>query len=139
MTVPMKTDSTGQVVLDEALRRKVAALIGLGVRGRLVVSGTEQVRQKVQKGLVRLAVVSTDVSHHTLDKLMPLLRARRVDVLEWPSSAELGAITGRASVAAVGVLDVDLAQGIRKVAAGAEVAAVGMGAARKTGMGGRVE
>lgn len=104
---------------DDAVRRKVLALLGLGVRGRLVVVGAERVRIEAMKGAVHLAVVATDVSRHSLDKVVPVLRARRVQVIEWPSSAELGGAVGRDTTAAVGIVDQALARGIRGAVAGA--------------------
>ncbi len=105
--------------LDDVVRRKVLALVGLGVRGRLVVVGAERVRLDALKGAVRLALVATDVSRHSLDKVLPVLRARRIEVIEWPSSAELGGAVGRETTAAVGIVDQALARGIRGAVAGA--------------------
>lgn len=105
--------------LDDAVRRKVLALVGLGVRGRLVVVGAERVRNEAMKGAVQLAIVATDVSRHSLDKVVPVLRARHVQVIEWPSSAELGGAVGRDTTAAVGIVDQALARGIRGAVAGA--------------------
>lgn len=101
------------VEMPEAVRRKVLGLIGLGVRGRLVVVGVEQVREQARKGALRLAIVAQDVSRHSLDKVVPILRATRVAIIEWPSAAELGAVAGRDSTAAVGIVDQALARGIR--------------------------
>ena len=105
--------------LDDVVRRKVLALVGLGVRGRLVVVGAERVRLDSLKGAVQLALVATDVSRHSLDKVLPVLRARRIEVIEWPSSAELGGAVGRETTAAVGIVDQALARGIRGAVAGA--------------------
>lgn len=101
------------VGMSEAARRKVLGLVGLGVRGRLVVVGVEKVREQARKGTLRLAVVAQDVSRHSLDKIVPILRAKQVRVIEWPSAAELGAVVGRDSTAAVGIVDQALARGIR--------------------------
>lgn len=105
--------------MNDAGRRKVLALLGLGVRGRLVVVGAERVRLEALKGALQLAVVATDVSRHSLDKVVPALRARRVEMIEWPSSAELGGAVGRDTTAAVGIVDQALARGIRGAVAGA--------------------
>jgi ribosomal protein L7Ae-like RNA K-turn-binding protein len=99
--------------LSEAVRRKVLGLVGLGVRGRLVVVGVDKVREQARKGGLALALVASDVSRHSLDKVVPLLRAKRVVIIEWPSAAELGAVAGRDSTAAVGIVDQALARGIR--------------------------
>jgi len=105
--------------LDDAARRKVLGLLGLGVRGRLVVVGAERVRIESLKGAVHLAVVASDVSRHSLDKVLPVLRARRIEVIDWPSAEELGSAVGRDTTAAVGIVDQALARGIRGAVAGA--------------------
>jgi len=105
--------------LAEPVRRKVLGLLGLGVRGRNVVVGAERVRLDAMKGTVQLAIVATDVSRHSLDKVVPVLRARRVQIIEWHSAAELGAAVGRDTTAAVGIVDQGLARGIRGAVAGA--------------------
>ncbi len=105
--------------LTDAVRRKVLGLVGLGARGRLVVIGVEQVRLAAQKGNVQLAIVAQDVSRHSLEKVVPVLRARRVEVVEWPSAAELGGAVGRETTAAIGIVDQALAHGIRGAVAGA--------------------
>jgi ribosomal protein L7Ae-like RNA K-turn-binding protein len=106
------------VELDEATRQKVRGLVGLGLRGRLVVVGSERVKIEALKGEVHLAIVAMDASRHSLDKVVPALRARRVEIIEWPSAAELGAIVGRESTTAVGIADQALARGIRSIVSG---------------------
>ena len=108
------TDAAAGSEEAAAQRRKVLGLVGLGVRGRLAVSGAEQVREQARRGQVVLALVAQDVSQHTLDKVVPLLRAKQVEILEWPSAAELGAVVGRDATAAIGIVDRALARGIRE-------------------------
>lgn len=105
-------------VLDDVARRKVLGLLGLGVRGRNVVVGAERVRMDAMKGAVHLAIVASDVSQHSLDKVVPVLRARGIETIEWPSATELGSAVGRESTAAVGIVDQGLARGIRGAVAG---------------------
>ena len=59
-----------------------------------------------------LAVIATDASRNSLDKVLPLLTARRISFIEVPSAAELGAVAGRDYAAAIGVVDPQLANGI---------------------------
>jgi ribosomal protein L7Ae-like RNA K-turn-binding protein len=102
----------------EAVRRKVLGLLGLGVRGRLLVVGAERVRVEAQRGAVHLALVAPDASRHSLDKVVPVLKARGIETIEWPSATELGAAVGRETTAAVGIVDQALARGIRGAVAG---------------------
>ena len=101
--------------MDAAARRKVLGLVGLGVRGRLAVVGVQQVREAANKGKLRVALVAMDASKNSLDKVLPLLTARRVRVIDTIGAAELGAAVGRETTAAVGVLDANLARGIRSI------------------------
>ena len=88
-------------------------LIGLGVKGRNAVVGVEQVRVAARRGRLALALVAPDASRHSRDKVLPLLAALRVRVIEGPSAAALGSATGRETTAAVGILDRALARGVR--------------------------
>lgn len=90
-------------------------LIGLGLRARTVVVGVEQVRGAAHRGLLHLAVVAPDASRNSLEKVLPLLRAKRVGVIEGPSASVLGAAVGRVATAAVGIVDRDLAKGVRAI------------------------
>ena len=91
-------------------------LLGLGVRSRRVVVGVEMVRQATQKGTLVLALVAPDASRHSREKVLPLLVARHVPVIEGPSARALGTAVGRETAAAVGVIDRDLANGISELA-----------------------
>lgn len=90
-------------------------LVGLGVRARNVVVGVEQVRLAAKKGKLALAIVAPDASPNSLKKLLPLLQATRVRVVQGPDAAALGSATGKESTAAIGIIDVSLARGVKKV------------------------
>jgi ribosomal protein L7Ae-like RNA K-turn-binding protein len=108
--------------MDDAARRKLANLLGLGVRGRMVVIGVDQVRMAATKNKLVFALVAPDAAKNSLDKVVPLLNARRVRYAEALGADELGAAVGRQSTAAVGVVDGKLARGIRALVEGAEAA-----------------
>ena len=91
-------------------------LIGLGVRSRGVVVGVNQVREAAKGNKLAFAVVASDASQNSLDKIVPLLNARRVRFIEVPSAADLGAAVGRDQTAVVGVVDRQLAAGLREAA-----------------------
>jgi ribosomal protein L7Ae-like RNA K-turn-binding protein len=101
--------------LNEAAERRVLGLVGLGIRARNAVVGVEQVRMAARKGSLVLAVVAPDASPHSLKKLLPLLKATGIQVVQGPGAATLGAAAGRDSTAAVGIIDRSLARGISKV------------------------
>lgn len=99
-----------------AVEARILGLVGLGVRSRRVVVGVEMVRAAAKKGTLVLAIVAPDASRHSRDKVLPLLAAKGVQVIEGPTAAALGAAAGRESTAAVGVIDRDLAKGISEIA-----------------------
>ena len=81
-----------------------------------MVVGVEMVRAAAKKGTLVLAIVAPDASRHSREKVLPLLAAKGVQVIEGPSAAALGAAAGRETTAAVGVIDRDLAKGIAGIA-----------------------
>ena len=92
--------------------RRIMGLIGLGLRARNAVVGVEQVRVAARRGRLALAIVAPDASRHSRGKVLPLLKARRVRVIEGPTAAALGAAAGRDAAAAIGILDFALARGV---------------------------
>jgi ribosomal protein L7Ae-like RNA K-turn-binding protein len=99
--------------VDAATERRVLGLVGLGIRARNVVVGTEQVRMAARKGRLALAVVAPDASPNSLKKLLPLLQAMRVRVVQGPNAEALGSVAGRNSTTAIGITDPSLARGVR--------------------------
>lgn len=116
--------------MDEDQTRRVLGLLGLGVRGRMALVGVDRVREAVKRGTVRVAVVASDVSANSRQKVDGLLAGRGVPTLVVESAAALGRIAGRDSTAVIGVTDAKLAAGILAVATPA--------AADRTVNGGRV-
>ena len=72
-------------------------------------------RVEAKRGTVQLAIVAHDASRHSREKVVPLLRAKGVDVIEVLSADELGAAVGREQTAAVGITDAGLARGVRAI------------------------
>lgn len=99
-------------MISDAARAKVLGLVGLGIRGRNAVVGVQQVREAARRGKLKLALVASDASQNSLDKVVSLLAAREVRVIHAFTSSELGEIAGRVSVAVIGVSDAGLARGI---------------------------
>ena len=96
-------------------------LLGLAARAGALVFGTDLVRRAVRAGNVRLAIVASDISENTSDKLRPLLASRTVAVIEGPDRGELGAMVGRGPLSVVGVIDETFAS--RMLPAGATTGA----------------
>lgn len=101
--------------MDPATAQRLLRLVGLGVRSRGVVVGVEQVRDAAKRDKLVLAILAPDASRHSLEKVVPLLQARGVRFVQGPSAVELGAAVGREQTAAVGVVDRDLARGMREL------------------------
>jgi len=104
--------------VNEETRQRVMRLLGLGIRSRGAIVGLEQVRAAARKGTVVFVAVAPDVSQNSLNKLVPLLEARRISYTQDLSAEELGALAGRSTTAAIGVTDAQLARGIRELVAG---------------------
>jgi len=92
---------------------KVLRLLGLGLRGRLVVVGVDRTREAVFRGEVKVAIVAADASPNSRDKIVPLLSGRGITMIETASAHALGGAVGRETTAVVGVLDDKLSRGIR--------------------------
>jgi ribosomal protein L7Ae-like RNA K-turn-binding protein len=106
--------------VDAVTQRRLLGLIGLGVRARTAVVGVDRVRDAARRGRLKLAVVAPDASRNSLDKVLPLLHARRVEVVMGPAAGTLGAAVGRESAATVGILDAQLARGMRQIVRGGQ-------------------
>jgi ribosomal protein L7Ae-like RNA K-turn-binding protein len=111
------------VNVDAATERRLLGLLGLGLRSRGAVVGVERVRDAAKRGRLAAAVVAPDASKHSRDKVLPLLAARKIPVVEGPNAAALGAVCGREATAVVGIVDHDLARGVKALAGATEVSA----------------
>lgn len=101
--------------MNEEVAQRVLRLVGLGVRSRGAVVGVERVRDAARSGKLALAVVAQDASKNSLAKVVPLLEARHVRIVYAPSAIGLGHVAGREQTAAVGIVDRQLARGIREL------------------------
>lgn len=101
--------------MDDVATQRLLRLIGLGLRARTVVVGVEQVRAAAKSNKLAFAIVAPDASENSRAKVVPLLNARRVRFVEGPTAAQLGAAAGREQTAAVGILDQQLANGVRQL------------------------
>ena len=95
-----------------------------------MVVGVDVVRDAAKRGKLAYAVVAPDASRHSLDKVVPLLRAKGIRWFEGPGARELGNAVGKETTAVVGVVDWKLARGIRAIV---EAAAEGAPAERGAG------
>lgn len=98
-------DLTTNVTIAEGTQLKVSMMS----RQDVVVCGLEAAR----RGKLLLAIAAPDASSNSLNKVLPLLRAREIPVFSAPSAKELGNAVGRDSTAVVGIVDRGLAKGIR--------------------------
>lgn len=102
-------------MIDERTAERVLRLVGLGARARGVVVGVDRVRDAAKAGKLAYAVVATDAARNSREKVVPLLSARRVRFVEVSSAAQLGTAVGRQQTAVVGIIDQQLAKGIRQL------------------------
>src|ERR1039457_6202699 len=84
-----RSDGATVLAANSAAWKKVLGLAGLGVRGRLAVIGVERVREAAAKGTLKLAIVARDASKNSLDKVVPLLNAKQVMILDGIGAASV--------------------------------------------------
>jgi ribosomal protein L7Ae-like RNA K-turn-binding protein len=99
--------------VEASQQRRLLGLIGLGVRGRGAIVGVQQVREAARRGKLYVAIAAPDASSNSLDKVLPLLRARGIPCVAGPPASELGSAVGRESTAVVGIVDKGLAKGVQ--------------------------
>ena len=95
-----------------AVEQRLLGLIGIGLRGRLVVVGVDRVREAAGKGTLLLAFVAIDASKNSLNKIVPLLEAKKVRTIEVQSAATLGGAVNREATTVIGIVDAHLAKGM---------------------------
>src|SRR2546423_10613578 len=113
MPLPTRKARNRSRQVEATQQRKLLGLIGLGLRGRGAIVGVQQVREAARRGKLYLAIAAPDASSNSLDKVLPLLRARGIAVISGPVAAELGGAAGRETTAVIGIVDRGLAKGIR--------------------------
>ena len=116
--------------MDAATERRLLGLLGLGVRGRGAVVGVERVRDAARRGTLAVAIVAPDASRHSRDKVIPLLEARGVRIIEGPTATALGHAVGKEATAVVGVVDRALASGVLALCGAGSVGVTGPARAR---------
>jgi ribosomal protein L7Ae-like RNA K-turn-binding protein len=93
--------------------RRALSLLGLAARAGAVAAGTERVREAARAGRLRYVILAADAAGNARSKLLPLLAARGVPVVEAFDRADLGAAVGRSSLSAVGLTDASFAARVR--------------------------
>jgi ribosomal protein L7Ae-like RNA K-turn-binding protein len=93
--------------------RRALSLLGLAARAGAVAAGTERVREAARAGRLRYVIVARDAAANARSKMMPLLAARGVPVVEAFDRAGLGDAVGKASLSAAGLTDASFAARIR--------------------------
>lgn len=90
-------------------------LLGLALRaGRLAV-GTHAVKDAARRDELLAVVIARDATENARDRVMPLLSAKGVSVVECDSAARLGRAVGRHRVVVAGLTDAGFARGVLAV------------------------
>ena len=90
-------------------------LLGLATRAGAVAPGTERVREAARAGALHFALLASDASDNSRQKLVPLLDARQIPYAVAYRREALGAAVGRAPVSAVGITEIKLASRVREM------------------------
>ena len=95
--------------------RRALSILGLAARAGAVAAGTERVREAARAGRLRLVIVALDAAANARSKMLPLLAARGVPVVEAFDRADLGRAVGRSQLSAAGLTDKSFADRIRSL------------------------
>jgi ribosomal protein L7Ae-like RNA K-turn-binding protein len=90
-------------------------LLGLATRAGAVLPGTDRVREAARAGALRFAILASDASDNSREKLIPLLNAKQIAYVIAYDRDALGAAVGRAPVSAVGITETKLARRVREM------------------------
>lgn len=90
-------------------------MLGLAARAGAVIPGTERVREAARSGTLHLALVASDLSDNSRDKLLPLLDARQITYAIVLDRNALGGAVGRAPLSALGITERKLASRVREL------------------------
>lgn len=90
-------------------------MLGLATRAGAVLPGTERVREAARSGSLEYALVASDASDNSRDKLVPLLNARQVPYAVMFDRATLGGAVGRAPISALGITAKSLASRVKEI------------------------
>lgn len=93
--------------------RRALGILGLAARAGAVAAGTERVREAARAGRLRYVILAADAAGNARSKLLPLLAALGVPVVEAFDRADLGAAVGRSTLSAAGLTDASFAARVR--------------------------
>ena len=93
--------------------RQALRLLGLAARAGALAAGTERVREAARADRLCLVIVAVDAAGNARSKMLPLLAATGVPVVEAFDRSGLGAAVGKAALSAVGLTDASFAGRIR--------------------------
>jgi ribosomal protein L7Ae-like RNA K-turn-binding protein len=88
---------------------RVLGMIGLARRAGRAVIGSDAVKEAARQGHLAAVVVATDAGPNARKRVVPLLVALGVPIVECGDRGSLGRSVGRAPVATVGIRDARLA------------------------------
>ncbi len=80
-------------------------MLGLAMRARKVISGTESVVKALRAGTLHLVVLATDASENTKKKVRDKSSTYGVEVLETLTSDEISTAIGKRDIKAIGLTD----------------------------------
>ncbi|MGI6491698.1 MAG: 50S ribosomal protein L7 [Peptococcaceae bacterium] len=87
-------------------------LIGLGQRAGKLVSGSQAVKNYLNRGRIKLLVIANDASPQSVQEINRLADVKAVPVLTYGSKDDLGRLIGKSPRLALAVTDEHIARGI---------------------------
>lgn len=97
---------------------RALGLLGIALRGGRLEVGTTSVKESARRGGLAAAVLAADAGENARDRVLPLLEATGVPVVEAADGETLGAALGRDRTVIVGLTDEGLAREVMNALAG---------------------
>ena len=99
---------------------KALGLIGLSARARKIVYGADSTKEALEKGRVKLVIVSKEASEKTIKNFKFYSEKYSVPICIFGKIEDLSKSIGKKNKAILGILDENLAKEIKKIIDGGE-------------------
>lgn len=99
---------------------KALGLIGLSARARKIVYGADSTKEALEKGRVKLLIVSKEASEKTIKNFKFYSEKYNVPICIYGEIEDLSKSIGKKNKAILGILDENLAKEIKEIIDGGE-------------------
>lgn len=111
--VPFKVYLALAEELQKLHSNPIQGLLGLAVRARKCLLGSDAVQSGIQRGKVFLVILRKDMSLNTLEKWKASLSRKQIPFFVYPYDPPLDVVVGKPNCTIVGITDLRFVEGIR--------------------------